>query len=701
MSKGQNRKLIITFGVAVVLSAAIGLAINLMKFNNAKSEAQKVIVNLASGCDKEAEQTLIMAEDCFNAAFLNPLRKKYHVETMTCNVKDTLHVSGMTQEQNALEYFRSRLGERRIDTTHHIYNVSENATIHYVCLVQTGEELLFMEIESRETSPHSAYADITLDQRNNDLYHYDASDISIARYEGSKLVFQSGSFPYPQQISLSANQWSETIHHYFHYALQNSSSNQQWVVTIHRNLWFDTLISASYVFLATIIVLCLAFVAVKLYRKEPFGLRATVFLLIMGLFLFIFIVLGLITVRNLTAVNTEANTGVLKEKTMSINIEISNFISENDTEDALFGYVIRLSKAFFCDINVFDTTGTLLVSSSAGLLEGSNVPKQMNANAYRQLRGLGSKFISPIFVQKESLRRIKFLSSYMPILNADNEVVGFLNVPFISQQWELERKIRGVISNFAGIYLLFANIALLFAAFISTILTNIKKNERDKAWKELAKQVAHEVKNPLTPMKLSLQHLQRLKQSGNEAFDDKFNAVSQSLIEQINTLSEIATEFSDYSRMQDVVLEKVNVVSCLQTAVSMFANTDSIALNFTSHNQTDVPILADKALLIRIFNNLLKNAIQALSNLPNGKVDVDLSTTNRHCIITITDNGCGISEENQAKIFFDSFTTKNDGSGLGLVIVKNTIESFKGSLSVTSKEDKGSCFTITLPLIKD
>ncbi|MDR1006298.1 MAG: GHKL domain-containing protein [Bacteroidales bacterium] len=731
--KAKKNRILWLFISLLALSIAAGITINIIKWHNAKLSAQSVIADVALGRDKKAEQLMIAAEDyiirkkidaqiSFRStdstlkdsirSILRPVRRQYYTEISLYDSQDSIYVANIAEPQNALSYFRSRLGSRRIDSSYHIYNVSENITKRYVCLIQIKDSIIFIEIESRRASPHSAYSDISLNETRKETYYDNDLDISFAKYTNGNLIFQSGSFPYPKQAVIPNKKWQETIHHYCHYSIQNtisSASNkpltEQWVITIHKNLIYDSIISASYIFLATLLVMCLVFVGIKLYKREPFGLNTKVFFTLIALLLVIFIVLGLITVRNLADVNTNANTDTLKEKTLSINIELSNFFSYNDSTESLSDYVMWLSAAFFVDINVYNAQGIIMASNRENMFHDNILPKSMNSNAFAQLKGLGSRYVSPIFVQTERFRSRKFLSSYMPIVNQNNVVVGYVNIPFLSGQREMEAKIDNVISNYAGIYLLFVNISILLAALISRILTNIKKNERDKAWKELARQVSHEVKNPLTPMKLSIQHLQRLKNDGEKKFDQLFDEVSTSLIEQIDTLSDIATEFSDYSKIDNARLTNVNLVSCLQTAVSTFSNLPSTTLTFNSHGNNEVIVLADKALLIRVFNNIIKNAVQATSNSPLGKIDVDLQVIKQRAVVTISDNGCGISKVNQAKIFQYSFTTKNDGSGLGLLIVHDAIASFKGTISFTSntsssssEQASGTYFTITLPV---
>jgi signal transduction histidine kinase len=701
-------------------SIITAFCISAVKYHNSKKGAEEFIKDVASERDIKAEKLLGEVQDSISymdndldslyrkikREFLFSLQKTYHIEVMIFSPNDTIQINPSKKQINAMEYFLSRLGNRCIDTAYHIFNTSENGVKSYICLFPCADSnYVFIEIVQRKASNKMIYTDILLNKHRKTSYYNEQADISYAVYSGGKLKYQSGTFPYPQVLSLPLNVWKQTEKHYLHYTIQtNKNSNEQWVITIHRNLWYETLINTSYIFLTLFIVASIVFVIMKLKRKESFGLQAKVFFIIVGLFLLVFVVLGAITIKHFISMSEDSTVDILKEKTISVNYELDIDNYENiETIDtnALYEDVFRLSNVFFTDINIFDTNGIIITSSRPSLFSEGIVSKKMNANAFRQLKGLGSKYVFPVFTQRETIKGKGFMASYMPLTNDSGTVIAYLNLPFVSQQRELERKIESVISNFAGIYLLIVNIAILIAALISNILTNIKKTERDKAWRELAKQVAHEVKNPLTPMKLSLQHLQRLQLTDKTKFETSFSDISNSIIEQINTLSEIATEFSDYSKLHNIELKAVDLLVCLKSTVSLFAG-NNVDIKITNCLQREECfVLGDKTLLIRSFNNLLKNSVQALSDSIDGKIEIELRVNKKYCIVNIIDNGCGISEENKTKIFYPAFTTKNDGSGLGLVVVKSIIESFNGSISFTSQINKGTRFQIKLPLISE
>jgi len=218
-------------------------------------------------------------------------------------------------------------------------------------------------------------------------------------------------------------------------------------------------------------------------------------------------------------------------------------------------------------------------------------------------------------------------------------------------------------------------------------------SEREQAWREMAKQVAHEIKNPLTPMRLSVQSFQRKFDPEDPEARQKIDEYSKTLIQQIDTMSSIASAFSNFAKMPAQKNETLNVVEVVDLALDIFTE------HYLTFNCSKKEIIAklDRTQLIRIITNLVKNAIQAISNIDKPKVDIDLSDTEKNVIITVTDNGHGISEENKSRVFEPKFTTKTSGMGLGLAMIKNIIETYNGSISFTSTEVEGTTFKVILP----
>ena len=221
----------------------------------------------------------------------------------------------------------------------------------------------------------------------------------------------------------------------------------------------------------------------------------------------------------------------------------------------------------------------------------------------------------------------------------------------------------------------------------------LAKNEREQAWQEMARQVAHEIKNPLTPMRLTVQSFQRTSSLESQQEKNKLNDFCDTLIEQIDTMSNVATSFSDFATLPKTQLEKSDIVDATKKVVEIFEQNN---INFQSSKESIV-IKLDKEQWIRVMTNLIKNSIQAIPSDREQNINVEISDSTNSVKIVVSDNGLGVLEKNKEKIFEPKFTTKTDGMGLGLGIVKNIINSHRGKISYKSKPKKGTKFIISLP----
>jgi nitrogen fixation/metabolism regulation signal transduction histidine kinase len=224
----------------------------------------------------------------------------------------------------------------------------------------------------------------------------------------------------------------------------------------------------------------------------------------------------------------------------------------------------------------------------------------------------------------------------------------------------------------------------------------LAQSERESAWREMAKQVAHEIKNPLTPLKLGLQLLEKSWKDKDPKFDQKFERFSKSFVEQIESLSSIASEFSAFAKMPDTRLEKMDVFDILTQAVVVYKQTENIKINYRAP-ENPFKVSADRDQLLRCFNNLLKNAIEAIPQGRDGVIAIEHMITNGAVLLSIKDNGNGIPANLREKIFEPNFTTKSSGTGLGLAFVKNSIENAGGKVWFETIIGEGTTFYISLP----
>ena len=347
-----------------------------------------------------------------------------------------------------------------------------------------------------------------------------------------------------------------------------------------------------------------------------------------------------------------------------------------------------------------------------------------------------------IFKNKE-IEGTSYQTSYSYIDDPKFKRIGILELQFTQDNSEIEQELKEFIYRLSLVYLLMFLLAISFAYFLSSYITHsiktisdkmqktqlnernekiilnkasseieilvdaynnmidqledsavrLAKSEREQAWREMAKQVAHEIKNPLTPMRLSVQSFEQKFNPEDENIREKLAEYSQTLIQQIDVMSAIASAFSDFAKMPTQKKEKIEVISIVKLALEIF-NEKSIKYQT---KEAELYAFLDKTQLIRVVTNLVKNALQATENEENPFINVAVVSLRSTIKIVVSDNGKGISEEVKDLIFEPKFTTKSSGMGLGLPMIKNIIEAYNGSISFTSNEGGGTIFTVVLP----
>jgi nitrogen fixation/metabolism regulation signal transduction histidine kinase len=405
------------------------------------------------------------------------------------------------------------------------------------------------------------------------------------------------------------------------------------------------------------------------------------------------------------------------------------------------------------DYNIYDLEGNLIYSTQPKIYEEGIISSRMNENALYKL----STKLKTQYIQNENIGYLKYIAAYEPIRSKDNKVIGYLDLPYFSKQTELNNEISEFLVALINFYILLFALAIILALFISNRITqplriisdslsNIRlgkqnklielkrkdeigalvneynrmveelaisaellaKSERESAWREMAKQVAHEIKNPLTPMKLSIQHLERAWKNNPDQMKEMIERTTKTLIEQIDTLSNIATEFSNFALMPKVNNEVFDLKQIVENTYDLYKETEGIKIMFSIYLKDgedkaneNLFVYADKEQLLRAFSNLVKNAIQAIPEDTKGLINITISDDENKYIVSISDNGIGIIEDKFDKIFVPNFTTKTASMGLGLAMVKNSIESTGGKVWFESKQDIGTTFYVSIPKHKD
>lgn len=399
------------------------------------------------------------------------------------------------------------------------------------------------------------------------------------------------------------------------------------------------------------------------------------------------------------------------------------------------------AKTYSVDLMLYDTCGIPVLYTQPKLYTNGLLSKRMDATAFVNMKRMQKSE----FLNNEKVGNFKFKSAYMPIYNTDRTVVNFMQLPYFSNEADYKARIGYFINSMLNVYALVLVAIGLFAVFIAQKITEplnliqqglkntmygrktepinwkrddeigslikeynkmiaslelsankLAKSERENAWREMAKQIAHEIKNPLTPLKLGLQLLNKSWKDKDPKFDQKFQKFSYSFIDQIETLSRIATEFSDFAKLPDAKPEVVNIFEIISRAISIFNQSDNLRIDYTPAAAFYL-VRVNKDQLIRCFNKLLKNAIEAMPENHAGVISITYVSSQKHITIEIKDNGSGIPENIRENIFQPNFTTKSSGTGLGLAFVKNAIENTGGKIWFETELNKGTTFHLLFP----
>jgi nitrogen fixation/metabolism regulation signal transduction histidine kinase len=420
-------------------------------------------------------------------------------------------------------------------------------------------------------------------------------------------------------------------------------------------------------------------------------------------------------------------------------------------EEALAGTLSQVAKYAESDANIFDPYGKLVATSQPLIYEDSLLSAYINPQALANIKEQENNKL----VLEESVGSLSYKSSYIGLKSANTgELMGIMSLPFFESRSQLEEQIIQVLTNIMNIFT-FVFIAFLIISYLASVLLTyplkyitqkirrtsladyneplswdsddeiglmigeynkmlvkleaskaaLARSEKESAWREMAKQVAHEIKNPLTPMKLSLQHLKRKLQfefkAGMGAVEvEAMSKPFDNLLHQIDTLSDIASSFSDFAKMPTPKSEYFSFAEMLKKIVGLFEEEGGfIRLNIAEDNFF---IVSDEQLMGRIVSNLIINARQSIPKGRTPRIDIELLKVGKDkLILKISDNGSGIAKEIQHKVFLPNFSTKYAGSGIGLAISKRGIEHAGGRIAFDTTEGKGTTFLIELPLAID
>jgi signal transduction histidine kinase len=615
---------------------------------------------------------------------------------------------------------------------------------------------LYIMLDSKLITGEVGYPDLLIEgsvENRNSLSEY-----SYAKYSHGDLKTRFGNFPYDLHDKMFEKAQTGytflSIGGFDHFVYKPSGENLI-VLSKPRVKSLDLIIAFSYVFVFFNLILLISLSIINLpsliylaqLNFENKLLMSMIFVLALS-----FVMVGAGTVYYNVQQFQKKNDKNISEKLESVlkelefeTIEIENVDSvlQKASSQSLNEVLRKKADVFYTDINLYNFQGELIASSRQEVFTKGLIGQLMNPEAYKQMR-INEKVR---YIHQENIGSLAYTSAYALFRDADNKKVAYINLPYFTKPGALQKEISNLIVTVINLYVVLFIISAIVAFFMANKITQplrmlqnkfmgvelgkqmeqinyskkdevgalvteynnmvvklaenielLAKTERESAWREMAKQVAHEIKNPLTPMKLSVQFLQRSWTDNDENFEKKLEKYTQALIDQINTLSNIANEFSSFAKMPKPRNELVNLVQKLENTINLFSHTENIELGSDLGDFKTLNILADKEQISRVFNNLIKNAIQAIPSDRKGQIFVSLTASDGIVLVKIKDNGGGISEEQKDKLFIPNFTTKSTGMGMGLPIVKQIIESAEGKIWFESELNVGTEFYIELPI---
>ena len=576
------------------------------------------------------------------------------------------------------------------------------------------------------------------------------SDFSVASYRNNMLNYKYGSYIYPNH--LKDFRFSENSFYYSpkmkHYTLVED--NKALVISCQQHGWVELTAPFAVFFVALVLIYLPFYYFLRRKNDDAVphkSLRRRFQVAVMLTMLIAFGIVGPVSVVYMLGLYNQKAQEFNFEQTRSVLLDLRREMDYRlltpDSDPGELELLLRqFSNTFFVDLNLFDTDGYLIATSRPELFDYRLQAPLINAQAFANLNDDKSLYFSHI----EYVGKNKFQSNYIAVVGVNGETAAYLNIPYFSTDEDVRKEVINFALAYTNIILLLIGISAIVVMIIMQRMTKplaliqkkmsevrlgsdnkpieweshdeigelveqynvlvaeleksanyLVRSERETAWREMARQVAHEIKNPLTPMRLSIQFLQRAWDEQSPDMEQRLKRTTSTLIEQIDTLSDIASAFSNYAKLPEGNPEPLDLRQIVTKCVDLYNIEENIRFDFVCDENQEYPFTADSNNLSRAFGNIIKNAIQAIGKSKlDGHIEVGLRALPQKYVVTISDNGKGIKEEDKAKIFLPNFTTKSSGMGIGLSIVHNIIQAANGRISFESTENVGTTFTIEL-----
>lgn len=694
--------------------------------------------------------------------YFNGYWDKYQVQITLCDQDDSLFIKPALINQSCNDYFNSLVKDVGKPTNAPgltVLNYGTGGNSYLARLVfpidSSRKVTAFIELYSKFIPKGLGYPELLIDKKiflNTDLSNY-----SYARYRNGRLADAYGKYYY-SMIQDGRDTINENLtvfdRNNYNHLIYKIDKNSNLIISSKSGNWLEYMAPFSLLFLFFSVFMLLFFIVIAYPYKENrlrLNFKNRLQISMISIILISFILIGISMVYYIKSLNDNKNTDNLSEKALSILLEVQSKLAQYDTlsldlESYMSNYLVKFSNVFFTDINLYDLNGDLLASSRPQVFNEGLLSRKINNIAYNEL--VYNR--KTIFLHKEQIGNLEYYSAYVPFYNYNNELVAYLNLPYFAKENELKQELSTFMMTFINIYVFLIAIAIIIALFIAGRMTRplkeirekishvrlggknekirwlrkddeigslvteynrmidelalsadlLAKSERESAWREMAKQVAHEIKNPLTPMKLSVQYLEKAWKEKAPDWENKLERFSKTLIEQIESLAAIATAFSDFAKMPKSEMQEIDLLELISTVLATYTGNQTL---IRMDGDTDRPcyVMADRKQLNRALINLITNSLQAIDNHKDGLIMIHVEHLEEKVRIHVKDNGPGISEEQKPRIFVPNFSTKSDGMGLGLAMVKSIIEGHGGAIWFISREGEGATFSFELPVFSE
>lgn len=611
-----------------------------------------------------------------------------------------------------------------------------------------------LDLSLKRIIPQNVYPELLVDNRFNE--YFENRDKSFASLSSKSIVSSFGNFNYERDFDFALLDNPDFYrigvkkNGFIHAGIEDESGRVAVVTSMAYPIFF-LLTNFSFFFVVGIWVLAFGLILYGLivwFKGGVINYAARIQLYIYMAFAIPLVIVAITTLNRVTGsaesqLNQDFQT---KSKLLGENLEpaLASFLNVPDSmRDEFENHLVNVAKISNVDVSIYDPSGKVLASSQPGILENQLTSGLMNRYAWERIFKGGDNAL----ILNEQIGSLKFNNSYFGLKSPETGfLIGVLSVPFFESALSLEATQINVLANiltvFTVIFILFSILSFfvvnsltfplrfitrtlsrttltgtnmplewnskdeigLMVTEYNRMLANLEqskvelaRSQKESAWREIAKQVAHEIKNPLTPMKLTLQQMEVAILRG-ELDKEKTKQSIKTILTQVDILNEIASSFSAFARMPAPILQKIELVSLIRKSADLYANYEGGTVTF-SDKGSPVFVMGDEQLLHRIFSNIILNALQ--SGMEHKvHVEITLKRGPNQVLISFHDNGVGIDQELKDKIFVPYFSTKKSGSGLGLAIAKQGIEQSGGEIWFESNAGGGTTFNIQLTWIE-